>query len=110
MRAKRIAILAAIAGAAAVGMAAPASAELTDGTYEMRYVKNPSPTPDIIVVTSCGAGCKHFQMTGPYTPSEYHLEGNTWTAPSSDGKANTIDNNTLAGSESTWEYQLVKVG
>jgi hypothetical protein len=110
MKIKRFAFLAAAMAGAAVGLAAPASAELTDGAYEMRYVKNPSPTPDIIVVTSCGAGCKHFQMNGPYEPFEYHLEGNTWTAPSKNGLPNTIDNNTLAGSENTWEFQLVKVG
>jgi hypothetical protein len=110
MRSTRIPILAAIAGAAAVGLAAPASAELTDGTYELRYIVDPSPTPDTIVVTSCGAGCKHIQMSGPYTPSDYHLQGNTWTATSAEGTARTIDNNTLAGSAAGNAYQLVKVG
>jgi hypothetical protein len=110
MKTTRMAILAAMASAATLGLAAPASAELTDGTYELRYIVDPSPTPDTIVVTSCGAGCKYIQMTGPYTPSDYHLRGNTWTATSAEGSARTIDNNTLAGSAASNAYQLVKVG
>jgi hypothetical protein len=107
MRSTRIPILAAIVGAAAVGLAAPASAELTDGTYHEAYLVDPSPTPDTVVVTSCGAGCKHIQMVGPYVASEYHLQGNTWIGPSPD---RTIDNNTLAGSANGNAYQMVKVG
>jgi hypothetical protein len=110
MKKTRIAIVAAAMVGAAVGLASPASAELTDGTYQMTYVVNPGPPPETIVVTSCGAGCKHFQMVGPYTATEYHLQGDTWTAPSSDGLPKTIDNNTLAGLSSTWAYQLTKVG
>jgi hypothetical protein len=108
MKTTRIAILAAAMAGAAVGLASPASAELLDGTYEMTYLKDPAP-PDTVVITSCGAGCKHWQMSGPYVASEYHLQGNTWTATSADGLPMTIDNNTLAGSESGWAYQLVKV-
>lgn len=48
---------------AAVGLAAPASAELTDGTYQMTYLVDPGP-PETIVVTSCGAGCKHVKWLG----------------------------------------------
>jgi hypothetical protein len=110
MKTMRIATLAAVVAGAAVGLASPASAELTDGIYELRYIVDPSPTPDTIVVTSCGAGCKHIQMTGPYTPSDYHLQGNTWTATSVEGTARTIDNDTLAGSAAGNAYQLVKVG
>jgi hypothetical protein len=109
MKITRFAILAAVVAGAAVGLASPASAELTDGTYEMTYLKDPAP-PDTVVVTSCGAGCKHVQISGPYAAVDYHLEGNTWTAPSSDGQAKAIDNNTLAGTASTWAFQLVKVG
>ena len=94
---------------AAVGLAAPASAELTDGTYQMTYSSRPRATRDYR---------RHFlwrrlqtrQMVGPYTATEYHLQGDTWTAPSSDGSPKTIDNNTLAGLSSTWAYQLTKVG
>ena len=48
-------------------------------------------------------------MVGPYTANEYHLQGDTWIAPSPDGPK-TIDNNTLTGMSSTWAYQLTKVG
>ena len=95
---------------AAVGLASPASAELVDGTYQLRYLVDPSPTPDTVVVTSCGAGCKRVQISGPYAPSDYHLQGNTWTAASEAGSPITIDNNTLAGSANGHDYQLVKVG
>ena len=104
-----LAVGAVLAGCA-VGLAAPASAELTDGTYQLTYVANPGPPPRTIVVTSCGDGCKHAQIVGPYTATEYHLQGNTWTAPAADGSLMTIDNNTLAGSANTWAIQLTKVG
>ena len=94
----------------AIGLAGPASAELTDGTYEMTYLANPGPPPRTIVITSCGDGCKHTQIVGPYEATEYHLQGNTWTAPAPDGFPRTIDNDTLAGSASTWAFQLTKVG
>ena len=94
---------------AAVGLAAPASADLTDGTYQMTYLAVPGPEPRTMVVTSCGAGCKHMQIPGPYTAVEYHLQGDTWTAPADDGYPKTIDNNTLAGSASTWGFQLTKI-
>jgi hypothetical protein len=102
-----LAVGAVLAGRA-IGLASPASAELTDGTYQMTYLVDPGP-PDTIVITSCGAGCKHWQMNGPYTAVEYHLQGDTWTAPSPDGPM-TVDNNTLAGSTGFWAYQLTKVG
>ncbi len=103
-----------IAGAAvvgaAIGLASPASAELTDGTYQMTYLASPDPAPVTMVITSCGDGCKHVQVVGPYEPLEYHLQGDTWTAPAEDGSTKTIDNNTLAGSANTWAVQLTKVG
>lgn len=63
-----------------------------------------------MVFTSCGARCKHFQMSGPKEATEYHLQGNTWIGPASDNFPTTIDNITLPGSKSSWDYQLVKVG
>jgi hypothetical protein len=99
----------AVLAGCAIGLAAPASAELTDGTYEMTYLVDPGP-PDTVVVTSCGDGCKQVQISGPYEASEYHLQGNTWIGPSTDGNPKTIDNDTLAGSASTWAYQLTKIG
>jgi hypothetical protein len=95
---------------AAIGLAGPASAELTDGTYQLTYLANPGPEPRTVVVTSCGDGCKRFQIPGPYTPLDYHLQGDTWTATGADGNTQTINNNTLAGTISTWAVQLTKTG
>ena len=120
MRSTRIPILAAIAGAAAVGLAAPASADLTDGTYQANYdVAGSHPW----VVTSCGAGCKSIQWdNGEKSGTDtYHLNGNTWTVGAPTGKYNsvkTIDNNTLAGTNEAdfmgdhivERFQLVKNG
>ena len=94
----------------AIGLASPASAELTDGTYQLTYLAAPGPAPKTIVVTSCGDGCKRSQIVGPFNAVEYHLQGDTWTAPSLDGFPKTIDNNTLAGSANTWAVQLTKIG
>jgi hypothetical protein len=107
MRAKRIPFLAVIAGAAAVGLAAPASAELADGTYQMTYFDGSS-SPGNLVATSCGAGCKHIQV-GAAEPLDFHLQGTMWTATSEGGLV-TIDNNTLAGSTAGGAFQLTKVG
>jgi hypothetical protein len=107
MKITRFAILAAAMVGAAMGLASPASAELLDGTYKLTYFKVSGP-PSYVVVTSCGAGCKHIQMWGGYEPSDFHLQGNTWTSNSKDYEE-TIDNNTLLGTASSWGYRLDKV-
>jgi hypothetical protein len=105
---------------AAVALAAPASADLTDGTYQANYdVAGSHPW----VVTSCGAGCKSIQWdNGEKSGTDtYHLNGNTWTVGAPTGKYNsvkTIDNNTLAGTNEAdfmgdhivERFQLVKNG
>jgi len=121
MKTMRIAPLAAaIAGAAAVGLASPAAADLTDGAYTANYdIAGSHPW----FVTSCGAGCKSIQWdNGTRSGTDtYQLSGNTWTAPGSPGSAisvRTIDNNTLAGAneidfmgQKKFErFQLVKNG
>ena len=108
MKVIRTAAVVAAVGGVALGLAGPASADLADGTYQMTYFVDPGP-PETVLVTSCGDGCKHVQMVGPYTASEYHLEGNTWIAPDPKGPK-TIDNDTLTGLSHTWAYQLTKVG
>ncbi len=109
MKTTRIGIMAVAMASAAIGLAGAASAELTDGTYQLTYL-DPGPPPRNIVITSCGDGCKHLQITGPYNAVDYHLQGDTWTAPSADGSLLTIDNNTLAGSANSRAYQLTKIG
>lgn len=94
---------------AAVGLATPASAELTDGTYALTYSGDSSPH-DNFVVTSCGDGCKHGQILGAAGPVDFHLQGSNWTAVTSSGTTVTIDDSSLAGSSAGNAFQLVKVG
>ena len=84
----------------AIGLASPHGR--TNGRHlPVDIPGRPGPAPKTIVVTSCGDGCKRSQIVGPFNAVEYHLQGDTWTAPSSDGSLMTIDNNTLAGSVNT---------
>jgi hypothetical protein len=105
---------------AAVGLASPASADLTDGTYQANYDFGGSHP---WVVTSCGAGCKSVQWdSGDATGTDtYRLNGNTWTTGAPKGEinsVNTIDNNTLVatntadlmGDHIVGRAQLVKNG
>lgn len=108
-RAIRGLVVGGVLAGCAIGLAGPASAELTDGTYQLTYVADGGPPPRPMVVTSCGDGCKHTQIVGPYNASEFHLQGDTWTAPSADGSLMTIDNNTLAGSANNWAFQLTRI-
>jgi hypothetical protein len=103
-----LAVSVALAGAA-VGLASPASAELTDGTYQMAYLANPGPAPITVVFTPCGDGCKSSKVVGPYEAQEFHLQGDTWTAPRPNGSIETIDNNTLTGQVGKWNVQYTKI-
>ena len=107
MKISRFAFLAAAMAGAALGLAAPASAELTDGTYQMTYFDGSS-SPGNLVATSCGAGCRHIQV-GAAEPLDFHLQGTMWTAKAEGGMV-TIDNNSLAGSTAGGAFQLTKVG
>ena len=109
MKTIRIATLAALVVAPAVGLAAPASAELTDGTYQQTFIGESTP-PKTMVVSPCGAGCKHAQVAGAAASLDFHLDGSTWTASMPSGSAVTIDNDSLAGSFDGDAFQLVKVG
>jgi hypothetical protein len=93
----------------AIGLAGPASADLTDGTYQMTYLADPGPPPATIVFTSCGDGCKSSQVVGPYDAQDFHLQGDTWTAPRPNGSLETIDNNTLVGHFGKWTVQYTKI-
>lgn len=106
----RIAATAALFAAAAVGLAGPAAADLTDGTYEKTYLFDGR--TQTVVFTSCGAGCKRAETPG--APSaEYHLAGNIWTHTLESGAVATIDNDSLTGAFSSsgltsGEFKLVK--
>lgn len=117
MKTIRMAALATLLTGAAVGLAAPAAAELLDGTYEETQDLNSGSRTLTVVITSCGSGCKN--LAGAYTTDEvqhFHLQGKTWTATDSMGSVFTIDDDSLAG---LWDSQyfgnpvpihLVKVG
>lgn len=106
---RNLAVGAVLVGAA-VGLASPASAELTDGTYQLTYQGDPAPRN--LIVTSCGDGCKHGQIVGAADAGgvDFHLQGSTWTADSSAGTVVTIDNNTLGGSSGSNPFSLLKIG
>ncbi|HKV19321.1 MAG TPA: hypothetical protein VJR50_09815 [Mycobacterium sp.] len=91
----------------AIGLASPASADLTDGTYQVTYQGDPAPRT--LIVTSCGDGCKRTQIAGALQPVDFHLQGDTWTADSSEPVV-TIDDNTLGGSSDSNLFSLVKIG
>ena len=91
----------------AIGLASPASADLTDGTYQVTYQGDPAPRT--LIVTSCGDGCKHTQIAGALEAMDFHLQGNTWTGDSASPVV-TIDNNTLGGSSDSNTFSLLKIG
>jgi hypothetical protein len=103
-----LAVGAVLAGCA-IGLAGPASAELTDGTYTLDYIGHPSDSKTMVVI-SCGDGCKHMQIVGADPGGvDFHLQGNTWTGLSS-GTVVTIDNDALGGSSGGNPFSLTKVG
>lgn len=106
------AALGAVLTGAALGLAAQASAELTDGQYEKTYLFDGRTVT--VTFTSCGAGCQREVGQDPPGPVEYHLEGNTWTHTFKPGVTSTIDNDSLTGAFnstglSSGEFKLVKV-
>lgn len=108
----------AVMAGAALGLAAPASADLVDGTYDWVPTEPPGTTTSW-VFTSCGAGCKRAESSEIMTARDFHLSGNTWswTNPETNW-VTTIDNNSLAvvytayleSDPIEWRSQLVKAG
>lgn len=87
----RVAVLAAVAAGAAVGLAVPASAELTEGSYTS-YV---SEVPGYIwVFSSCGQGCMRMEVPATGAVDEFRLEGTNWV--SRDGSRTTTIDPSLA--------------
>ena len=119
MKTTRIATLAAVMAAAAVGLASPASADLLDGSYERTGDGPPGSlfAEVTVVVTPCGAGCKN--LAGTLKSDEVvqmHLQGQTWTGTNSFHDELIIDNASLTGTETgpflkdPVNYHYVKVG
>lgn len=115
MKTMRIAALAATLAGAAVGLAAPASADLTPGTYQFTVIESSFLKPGPVatwVATSCGTDCMQVNQTAPGAQEEvnleFHRDGATWTAVHDMGSIPTkvtVDNGSLAGlSESQFEH------
>lgn len=91
---------------AAVGLAAPASAEPLNGTYTETVTDNggsmvrTGATIDWIL-TPCGPDCTHIQQTAADNPwdTDVHLQGNTWSGTIKPGRTIAFDKDTLAGTE-----------
>ncbi|WIM88855.1 hypothetical protein PT015_05085 [Candidatus Mycobacterium wuenschmannii] len=103
MKLTRLAALAAVLTGAAVGLAAPAFADLADGAYQATPDQ-----PDMkvlnVVVSSCGVGCKNIAgIVKDDLP--FHLDGASWTSTDRFGDVRTIDNNSLTG---TWTSQFLE--
>lgn len=109
-------VLALLATGTAVGFAAPASAELTDGTYTNTATESAvlkAGATSTWVVSSCGADCKHV-VTGAKRDFDLHRDGNSWTETFG-SITTTIDNDSLAGemrdeSGNHHNFQLSKNG
>lgn len=113
MKTVRFAAVAAVLTSTAVGLATPASAELTDGQYEKTYLSDGRTIT--VIFTSCGPSCKRQENLDSAVAVEYHLEGNTWISPAGSASVQTIDNDSLTGAFHTGElssgdFKLVKVG
>jgi hypothetical protein len=101
---------------AAVGLASPASAQLSEGSYTWTITAGgPVGLDSHWVLTSCGQDCITVQFSNGDT-MDVHLQGNAWTGiKSNPGCAFTIENNSLAGRENcpdgtTTQFQLAKNG
>lgn len=104
MKLTRIAAATAVLAAAAVSVAAPALADLVDGTYQATPDQSDMKTLTVIV-TSCGPDCRNLAgIVKDDLP--FHLDGTSWTSTDRFGDVRTIDNGSLTG---TWTSQFLEV-
>jgi hypothetical protein len=99
---------------AAVGLAGPASAQLSEGSYTWTVTGGAmTGVHSQWVLTPCGETCMTVRFSNGET-TDFHLQGNTWTGTNSAGCTWTTDNNSLAGRDdcpaSSYEYQLTRNG
>jgi hypothetical protein len=122
MMTKRVAgLMAAMAGAAAVGLAAPAWAGPLDGSYNVTVIDDsdgrvPAGTTVVELFSSCGQGCVNVHTDAP-PDYQMHLQGTTWSGTVGDRKVTcqvAVDANTLVRTDvcngTTLHYQLTKNG
>ena len=113
--ARRAAVAAAFAGAV-IGLAGPASAQLTEGSYTSTTVGGDfAGVHTQWTLSSCGQNCMTIRFSNGDT-MDLHLQGNAWTGTDSGpGCTYSLDNNSLAGhqncpSGSSYDWQLTKDG
>lgn len=113
----RYAAWTALLAAASIGLAGPANAEWTDGTYAYTDPDSPGQTLSTWVVSSCGAGCKHVEVPETGGQLEFHLQGSAWSQtapPLPSGCTYTLDDGSLAAVSScgglSLQRQLAKNG
>lgn len=73
----------------AVGLAGPANAALTPGTYRSDDLTSEW------VFTSCGDGCLRREVVTTGRVDDFHRQGNTWTNVDEDGCTSSIDDASL---------------
>ena len=86
--------VAAMLSGAAIGLASPAWADLTPGSYTATILDAGASgkkvgSPVTWSVTSCGPDCMHINAW------DLHLQGNTWTGTNPGGGQVTLDNSSL---------------
>lgn len=87
----RAAAMAALAVGLSIGLASPAGADLTPGTYTARELAKPW------MFTPCGPDCLTREVLGTGNVADFHLQNGMWTNIDGDCST-TIDPNSLVGS------------
>jgi hypothetical protein len=100
------AAVAGVATIAAVGLAAPASAEPLSGNYTETILDNGGRMSiknggfSAWVLTPCGPDCTHIHQIDNPWDADVHLQGNTWSGTLIPGRRTlTFDKDTLAGTD-----------
>lgn len=78
MNTTRIAIVAAVTAAVAVGLAGAASAEPLNGSYTETLLSLEPHLKTQITASPCGPDCIHLQRVGPTASVDLHLQGDNW--------------------------------
>jgi hypothetical protein len=116
----RFLVTAAVLAGAAVGFAAPASAEALDGTYKATFINGSATLDYTWTFTPCGPDCTRMDPGPIGAVTEMRLQGNTWSGSGQNAEGKTcttsIDAGSLAGQASlgcgglTFPVQLSRAG
>ncbi|WP_292976736.1 hypothetical protein [Mycobacterium sp.] len=98
MAIRRSVRLAAVLAVAAVASAGPVSAAPLEGTYTMVSTGPNALRPVEVTLSSCGAGCTHWQVSGASGSLDLHLQGNRWVGDVNEfGGSVSFDKDSLQG-------------